>query len=636
LLNRTFVDTMVGNFEFRRGFVQQQSNAFTKTMSDQSLLRSPGGMDQGGEALSLPASLVKPSDLLKSRYRIEKELGRGGFGIAYLASDQLLYGRQVVIKCPIGQIRPGLPIQERFENEIAALAMIQHPAVVSVTDAGVDPQGMPFLVMEFIDGLELRKLILPKGMPMAEVADIIRQIGSALSAAHSRNVCHRDLKPENILIQEIGNTRFVKVIDFGIASITDGLQPKETQLAGTLAYMSPEQLRGQVSAFTDLWSTVVIAYELLTGKVPFEASNPIDLYALQITGQFNPPIELRPDLPAEADAILCHALSSSSGGGRFQSCREFAKALSDALLQTHRASDRQEVRSRSPRAGRLVAKFCNRRSQEDDFRAFFQKHTTDPGKSPLFVFLHGQEGSCHESLVERLIYWVERTTGNSTTLERPATRAKRVPWQYDGSVESRLAHLNSWLFDNLGSESRVDPGRYNADSLGEIVCRFKSRFLILEHDIRCSKWGKQASGLLNEYVRLLAEIPRAKGGSTLLVFFNLIYPRAAPSRGIPSFVTHLLQGRARSGIQSDLCRIQQANGHTPILVLPELGEITKDDVLEWFSLHNIYDSEERRLKASESLFTGEGGNVVRAKQMAEVETKLHDIHKHFLAEMTTL
>lgn len=595
-------------------------------MSGQGGIRNPG-------QLPYSAGAEQPA-LLKERYRIQRELGRGGFGVAYLASDELLYGRQVVIKCPLGQIRPGVAMQERFEQEIAVLAMIQHPAVVSVTDAGVDSRGIPFLVMEFIDGVELRRLIPPNGMRFAEVADIIRQIGSALSAAHSRNVCHRDLKPENILIQESGSSRFLKVIDFGIASITDGLQPKETQLAGTLAYMSPEQLRGQVSSFTDLWATVVIAYELLTGVVPFRASNPIDLYARQITGQFQPPSELRPDLPEEANAILCAALAAAEGGSSFQSCREFAKALADALTVSRTVAQREAMPRRSARSGRLVAKLCNRRTQEDDFRAFFQRHTAAGSERPMFVFVQGQEGSCHESLVERLLYSVEKSMGGSMALERPAAKSKRVPWQYEGSVESRLARLSSWLFDNLSLQATPAPAEYSAELLGQVLAKFKSRFLVLEHDVRCAKWDKQASRLLAEYVQLLAGIPRFKTSPSLLVFFNLVYPRSTPARGISSFFSNALQNRAKFGIQAEVSRIQANHPGIPMLCLPELGEITKDDVLEWFSLHEIYDSEERRLRVSEELFLGDGGGLVRAKQMAEVEAKLHDIHKSFLAEMT--
>src|SRR5262249_52079136 len=146
-------------------------------------------------------------------------------GVVYLAADQQLLPKRVVIKI-MRNAAPDAWERRKFRNEIAALARLNHPGIVSVLDSGETPDGRPFLVMEYIEGTTLRSLIRPSGMKLGCVADILRQVGRALDAAHQKGIWHRDLKPENILIQTFGDgEQRIKLIDFGVAKVEDSKTP---------------------------------------------------------------------------------------------------------------------------------------------------------------------------------------------------------------------------------------------------------------------------------------------------------------------------------------------------------------------------------------------------------------------------
>ncbi|HWP43708.1 MAG TPA: protein kinase, partial [Blastocatellia bacterium] len=276
--------------------------------------------DEHGEKLSSPWIELRPGATLGDRYVIEKMIGRGGIGAVFLASDRNLLGRRVVIKVlldEISQSNTGDYFRRKFRHEMQALSRINHPGVVGILDAGSTPDGGAFLVMEYVDGITLRAELDDlirnhiEGMPFDRAAHIIRQVGQALSAAHARNVHHRDLKPENIMIETSGDgEQQVKIIDFGIASITDSQTFKtSTAIIGTIAYMAPEQFLRKPSAASDIFALGVIAYEMLTGRRPFNP--PTQFQALDVLkqGLRVKPSALRPDLPPAAEEIILRALS---------------------------------------------------------------------------------------------------------------------------------------------------------------------------------------------------------------------------------------------------------------------------------------------------------------------------------------
>lgn len=224
--------------------------------------------------------------------------------------------------------------KKKFRQEIEALARIDHPGVVGAIDAGEMPSGKQYLVMQYVEGVNLRAIMKLEGMDFAHVADLVRQIGQALNAAHDKGVFHRDLKPENIMVQNLsGREEYIKLIDFGIATIKDSqfaTSGSTTAVAGTVSYMAPEQLMGKPSAASDIYALGVIAYEMLTGRRPFNPASPFQLYELQRAGVKVRPIDLRPGLPESAQEVVLKALSFDAKD-RHSRARDFGEELALAM-----------------------------------------------------------------------------------------------------------------------------------------------------------------------------------------------------------------------------------------------------------------------------------------------------------------
>ncbi len=303
--------------------------------------RKTSGPDEPAPTVMDPTQLPAKDELigqvLNGRYLIQHELKRGGMGVVYLALDQQLHSRRVVIKVLLDEAFQSEYVVQKFRQEVEALSRIDHPGIVGIIDAGELQNGKPFIIMQYVEGVTLRSAISPEGMNLERTAELLKQIGRALAAAHKRGILHRDLKPDNIMLQDLGHgEEQVKIIDFGIAKVKDSVIAPSTSLnlsPGTVAYMAPEQLNGRpITAATDIFALGAITYEMVTGRKPFNPETGFELLQMQQTGVRVKPADLRPSLPIKAQEVILKALSFSPVD-RYSEPREFADSFAGAIAQ---------------------------------------------------------------------------------------------------------------------------------------------------------------------------------------------------------------------------------------------------------------------------------------------------------------
>ena len=263
--------------------------------------------------------------LFAARYRITRKLGGGGMADVYLAEDQEL-GRRVAVKILHERYANDEQFVERFRREATHAAGLSHPNIVSIYDRG-ETNGSYFIVMEYVEGRTLKELIRSLGpCPIQRAIAYTRQILAALRYAHRNGVIHRDIKPHNVIVDHEG---VVKVTDFGIARAGASQMTEEGAIIGTAQYLSPEQARGApVDQTSDLYSTGVVLYELLTAQTPFSGETPVEIAMKHLTEVPEPPSELRPQVPEDLDLVVLRALAKEP------SERYPSAAAMDADLET--------------------------------------------------------------------------------------------------------------------------------------------------------------------------------------------------------------------------------------------------------------------------------------------------------------
>ncbi len=211
--------------------------------------------------------------VVDGRYEIQEVLGEGGMGTVYGVRHVAL-GRRFAVKALRRDLAQDSDLPPRFIQEAKAAAAVSHPNVVQITDFGTLPGGQPYFVMELLDGVPLSRVIREGGpVPVPRALTIARQVAHALAAAHAVGVVHRDLKPDNIQVATLGERDIVKVLDFGLAKVAGGSRfTRAGMVFGTPHYMSPEQAAGEPSDHRlDIYALGIVLYEMLTGKLPFEA-----------------------------------------------------------------------------------------------------------------------------------------------------------------------------------------------------------------------------------------------------------------------------------------------------------------------------------------------------------------------------
>jgi tRNA A-37 threonylcarbamoyl transferase component Bud32/tetratricopeptide (TPR) repeat protein len=280
--------------------------------------------------------------VIGERYKVLAPLGRGGMGAVYRV-EHVMMKKELALKLLHPELGRMEEVAKRFEREAEAAARLDHPNIITVTDFGRTGEGQLFLVMELLNGPSLAEVIRPhdEGRPLGNerAVHVIRQVLRALEHAHEAGIVHRDLKPENIVLIERDDQKdIVKLLDFGIAKISEGDSKRETLtqagvVFGTPEYLSPEQAMGeQADGRADLYAGGVMLYEMLTGKRPFEAQSKVEVLSMHLTRDAQPMNKVAPDanIPQSLERVVEKAMAKKREE-RFATAASFLKALDQGV-----------------------------------------------------------------------------------------------------------------------------------------------------------------------------------------------------------------------------------------------------------------------------------------------------------------
>lgn len=271
------------------------------------------------------------SKVLAGRYELFEKIGEGGMSVVYKAKDRLL-NRFVAIKVLKPEYIRDRKFIESFRRESQAAASLSHPNIVNIFDVGQEGN-IHYIVMELVEGKTLNELIREEGpLPYTRVIELTKQIAAALSVAHKNHLIHRDVKPHNVMLTADGTA---KITDFGIAKAINSSTLADTiggGVMGSVHYFSPEQARGgYVDEKSDIYSLGIVMYEMLTGRVPFDGDNPVNIALMHINGEMVPPSKLMTGIPPALERIVMKATDKYQSN-RFASADELIKALDELEL----------------------------------------------------------------------------------------------------------------------------------------------------------------------------------------------------------------------------------------------------------------------------------------------------------------
>ena len=277
--------------------------------------------------------MITRGQKINDRYQIIRTIGEGGMANVYLAHDIIL-DRDVAVKILRGDLAGDEKFVRRFQREAIAASSLSHPNIVEMYDVGED-DGKYFIVMEYIEGRTLKSLIKKRGaLTLSEVIDIMLQLTSGLACAHESYIIHRDIKPQNVLILDDGR---VKITDFGIAMALNSNELTQTNsVMGSVHYLPPEQANGNGSTIkSDIYSTGILMYELLTGKLPFKGDNAVEIAIKQMKDPIPSVCDMNPEIPQSVENIILKA-TAKNPKNRYDNVMEMHNDLVTALDMNRR------------------------------------------------------------------------------------------------------------------------------------------------------------------------------------------------------------------------------------------------------------------------------------------------------------
>ncbi|MFL0246996.1 Stk1 family PASTA domain-containing Ser/Thr kinase [Candidatus Clostridium stratigraminis] len=270
--------------------------------------------------------------LLNNRYEILEKIGEGGMAKVYKAKDHLL-NRFVAVKVLKNEFAKNTEFVVKFKAEAAAAGSISHSNIVNIFDVGSE-ENVNYIIMEYVNGRTLKELIIQNGkLDYNRALDFGIQIAKALECAHKNNIIHRDIKPQNILVTDDG---LVKVTDFGIAKATNSVTITNTnKVIGSAHYFSPEQAKGSVvDGRTDIYSLGIVLYEMVTGRVPYDAESPVSVALKHLQEPVVPPVYLNSNIPDGLNNLILKAMEKEPIG-RYQNIKDMLLDLQRIKNNTH-------------------------------------------------------------------------------------------------------------------------------------------------------------------------------------------------------------------------------------------------------------------------------------------------------------
>ncbi|MEV0373799.1 protein kinase [Streptomyces sp. NPDC050636] len=392
--------------------------------------------------------------ILGHRYELVEQLGQGGMGTVYRAVDRRLR-RTVAVKTLSAELALQPEFLARFQREAHAAAALNHPGVATVHDVGEDAHDgavEPYLVMEYVAGRTLSRVLNDGSLPVAQAVDITGQVLEALEHSHRHAIVHRDIKPANVMLTGTGK---VKVVDFGIAKALSEVATRLTGTGvavGTPAYLAPEQINGhETDHRTDLYAVGCLLYELLTGRPPYTGDSPFSVMHQHLAAEPVPPSQLRPELPPAVDAVIARALHKDRED-RFAN----ASAMKAALREASRAALAPPVRTPTaldPAARASAPAATGSPGPSGSEQAPSGSEPEPPGKEP--------EPSGKESEPSGK----ESEPSGKDRVQQPAARRSPVRVVFRPTAEGAVALLGCFLSLMISRTDMVEVGQFSRVAL---------------------------------------------------------------------------------------------------------------------------------------------------------------------------